>query len=101
MEVFNNTSFGLIAFCWHIEYGYGDDVEINPGESAHVRGPYLGEMGGGDCHILVSGKITCQETPDDDNGFLVAAGSQLNLRSGKVGVTVRHLSENRIIGKQP
>lgn len=97
MKINNNTSSNLIAFGWHAKYGYGDDVEINPNQSAEVSGPYIGEMGGGSCHIVIEGEIVCQETPDDDNGFQVIAGNQLNLQAGDKGITVRHFSEDRII----
>ena len=97
MKVINGTTYPLIAFGWHLERGYGSEVTINPGESAEVSGPYLGEMGGGDCHIAIEGEITCQEGPDDDKGFQVVLGGQLNLKSDNVGITVRHHSESRKI----
>ncbi len=75
MKINNNTSFKIIAFCWHISHGYGDDVEIEPGESAEVNGPYIGEMGGGSCHVAIEGEISCHEKPDDEDGFQVLKGS--------------------------
>lgn len=96
MQVTNKTSYPLVAFGWHLQRGYGEDVTINPGETKEVLGPYLGEMDG-PCHVLVPGEISCQEGPDDGNGFQVTLGSQLNLKSDSVGVTVRHHSESRII----
>lgn len=98
MKIFNKTSQDLIAFGWHTEHGYGNDVKIVPGQSADISGPYLGGMGGGSCYITIEGEIACQEEPDDDNGFQVIAGGQLNLQAGNKGVTVRHHSEDRIIG---
>jgi hypothetical protein len=98
MEIFNDTSYDLIAFGWHTKYGYGNDIKIKSGQSADVSGPYLGEMGGGSCHVAIEGKIHCHETPDNDAGFQVIAGNQLNLQADDKGVTVRHFSEDRIIG---
>jgi len=95
VNITNNTSYPLIAFCWHIQKGYGDDVEIQPNQSADVSGPYIGEMGGGNCYIVVPGKIVCQETPDDEIGFHVSTGNLLVLRSGDIGTTVRHSQDKR------
>ena len=97
MKVTNNALYPLIAFAWHVDRGYGEDTTINPGTSEVVKGPYIGEMGDGACHIDVPGEITCQETPDDEHGFQVTLGCQLNLKSGDVGITVRHHLEPRII----
>ncbi len=97
MKIFNNTSYDLIAFCWHKDHGYGSDVTIKPNQSADILGPCIGEMGGGYCYAVIEGEITCQETPDDENGFQVGIGNQLNLQADKQGVTVRHFSEDRII----
>lgn len=99
MKVSNTASYPLIAFGWHVQRGYGNDVTINPGETKEVLGPYLGEMDGGSCHVLVPGEISCQEDPDDDRGFQVGLGNQLNLKSDNVGITVRHHSEPRIIAQ--
>jgi len=97
MLVINNTSENLVAFCWRTDRGYGDDVTIQQGESKEVSGPYIGEMGNGSCYTVVPGEIACQEHPDDENGFQILPGKQLNLQFGKVGVTVRHFSEERVI----
>ena len=99
MQVTNNTSYPLIAFGWHTYAGYGDDVTIAPAETKEVLGPYLGDMDDGACHVTVAGEISCHEGPDDDKGYQVALGKQLNLKSekDKVGITVRHHSEPRII----
>ncbi|HOW60653.1 MAG TPA: hypothetical protein P5548_00950 [Candidatus Moranbacteria bacterium] len=98
MRIINKTSFNLIAFGWHTKYGYGNDVEIKTGQFADISGSYIGEMGGGSCCIAIEGEVICQETPDDENGFQVIPGSQLNLQAGDKGITVRHFSEERIIG---
>ena len=98
MKVHNSTSYPIIAFVWHIRRGYGEDVTINPGETAEVIGPYLGKMGGGSCRIAFPGEISCQEGPDDASGYQVGVGNQLNLKSDSdVGITVRHYSEPRMI----
>jgi hypothetical protein len=97
MKIFNNASFDLIAFGWHTKHGYGDDVIIKPGQFADVLGPYIGEMGGGRCRIVIEGEIICHETPDDKNGFQVIADNQLTLQAGDRGVTIRHFSEERLI----
>lgn len=47
MRIINNTSFPIIAFCFDKSNKCGDDVAIDPGENEEVKGPYLGEMGGG------------------------------------------------------
>ncbi|QQR78432.1 MAG: hypothetical protein IPJ68_05135 [Candidatus Moraniibacteriota bacterium] len=90
MKVINKTSYPIIAFGYHVEQGYAEDVTIQPGESADVSGPYVGEMGGGDCYIHLEGAITCHEGPDDDHGFQVVRGTQLCLSADGRGVTVRH-----------
>ncbi len=97
MKVSNNTSQRLIAFGWNTKLGYSEDVKIEPGQSVDVIGPRIGNMGGGGCRIVIEGEISCQENPDDDNGFQVVKGKQLNYRIGDNGVTVRHYSESRII----
>lgn len=99
MKVTNNTSYALVAFGWHLQKGYGEDVTIKAGETKEVSGPYLGEMGELSCYVLVPGEISCQETPDDDTGYQVSVGNQLNLKRGNVGITVRHNCEPRIIVK--
>jgi hypothetical protein len=93
MQVTNDASFPVIAFCFHSDVGYGNDVTIEPGESAEVQGPYIGQMDGGDCHVIVEGSITCHEKPDDENGFQVLPDQQLHLANGVKGVTVRHYSD--------
>jgi hypothetical protein len=99
MKVTNNCSFAVIAFGWHVAYGYGGDVRIEPGRSAEISGPYVGELDGGSCHIALLGEdVVCQEAPDEENGFHVSMGNQLSLGSGKTGsrgITIRHFSEDR------
>jgi len=94
MQITNNTSFKIVAFGWHEQYGAGDKVEIEPGENSEVNGPYIGEMGGGRCHLALEGEISVHEEPDNDNGFHVSKGNHLNLGAGEKGVTVFHYSEN-------
>ena len=90
MKVTNHAACPTIAFGIVAKVGYGEDVTIQPGESADVSGPYLGEMGGGDCYIHLEGTITCHEGPDDDHGFQVIQGTPLCLGNGGRDVTVRH-----------
>lgn len=90
MKVINSTSYPVIAFGMETSRGYSEDITIQPGESADVSGPYVGEMGGGDCYIHLAGEITCHEGPDDDSGFQVVQGTPLFLLAGGRGVTVRH-----------
>lgn len=93
MKVYNSCTFPIKAFGFHVECGYGVDVLISARESLDVSGPYLGEMGGGDCYVVITGEITCHESPDDDNGFQVLRGHPLSLQSGDVGITVRHYED--------
>jgi hypothetical protein len=90
MKITNRCSFLVTAFCFDTTYGYGNDVDINPGETADVQGPYLGEMGNGKCFVHIEGDIICQETPDDTVGFQVEQGYPLSLEANGKGVTVRH-----------
>ncbi len=94
MQIINNTSFTIVAFGWHKQYGAGDKVEIHPNEKGEVNGPYLGEMGGGDCYIALEGEIVVHEEPDNENGFHVSKGNHLNLGAGDQGITVFHHSED-------
>jgi len=95
MQVTNNTSARLIAFCWHNERGYGDDTLIEAGETVDVAGPYLGEMGGGSCRVVIQGTIVCHEQPDSEGVFKVAQGNPLHLQGEETGVTVRHHEDFR------
>lgn len=93
MKVTNKATFDVLAFGWHNARGPGDDVRIPAGTSAEVNGPYLGEMGGGSCTLLLAGEVTCQETPDDDNGVQVLPGKPLFLGADDRGITIRHHQE--------
>ena len=95
MKVTNDTSFTIIAFCWDAKVGYGDDTPITRGKSVNVMGPYLGNMGDGSCYVIIEGTIICQESKDDNNGFHVSIGNQLNLQKGAKGITIRHYLEDR------
>jgi len=90
MNIVNKATFPIIAVCWHKKYGYGDEEDIEPGQSSNVVGPYIGEMGGGSCRLVMPGEITCHEESDDEFGFHVSEGDQLNLGNGESGITVRH-----------
>lgn len=95
MNVTNKTNEAIIACAWHTSYGPGDDVQIEPGETKEPIGPYIGEMGGGSCHLILPGDIICHQKEDDDNGFQVIKGLQLELTAdGVQGVTIRHFSED-------
>jgi len=93
MNVTNNTSFSIIAFGYHEKNGYGADVEIASGETSEVNGPYLGEMGGGSCHMVIPGDLVCHEGPSDYDFFQVIAGKPLCLKVGDFGITVRHYED--------
>lgn len=93
MKILNKTKETLIAFTWDTRFGSGDDIKIEPNQTGEPIGPFIGEMGGGECRLVQEGKIVCQENPDDKNGFQVLKGKQLELKTGTSGVTVRHFSE--------
>jgi len=90
MKVTNNTSFSLTAFGYHTQKGYADDVEIQPGETKEVNGPYLGEMGGEKCFVAILGEVICQEGPDDDTGFQIGLDNPICLFDDDRGITIRH-----------
>ncbi len=98
MDVTNKTTFPIIAMCWHTMYGYGDEKTIEPGQSEDILGSYIGEMGGGKCHLIKEGKITIHEAPDDESGYHVSKGHQLNFGNEESGVTVRHHSDDLELG---
>ncbi len=93
MKVTNNTSSTLVAFGFHTQLGRGDYMEISPGQTVDVQGPYLGEMGGGKCYVALLGEIICQLDPDNEVGFQVTPGNPLNLASGEHGITVYHYDD--------
>lgn len=97
MQVTNSAAFPVIAFTWHTQVGYGEDVLIQPGQSVDISGPFVGELEGRDCFIAAFGSIICHEEADEENRFFIASDCQINLQSGNIGVTVRHYSENRKI----
>jgi len=92
MKVTNNTSFVVIAFGYRAPQGYAEDVEIPPGETKDVNGPYLGEMDGEACHVAILGEVICQEEPDDDdgNGYQISLGNPIYLFDDDRGITIRH-----------
>src|SRR3989344_7046710 len=93
MKVINNTGFTIIAFGWHSNIGYGDDVTIDSGSVAEVNGPYIGEMGNGNCYDCLAGVVICQEAPDDESAFQIAIGLPIIIALGNRGATIRHHSE--------
>lgn len=102
MQVINNCSFPVLVSSWSasvVPLGknpYTADVEIKPGESAEILGPYIGEMGGGSCYVDLGGAdISCHELADDGISFQVLSGLQLNLSNDKDGICVRHYSDDR------
>jgi len=102
MQVINNCSFPVLVFSWSVSVAlfgkdpYTADVEIKPGESAKIMGPYIGEMGGGSCCVDLGGAdISCHELADDGIYFQVMPGLQLNLATDEDGICVRHYSEDR------
>lgn len=90
MKVTNHASFPVVAFGVHVQRGYGDDVTIQPGQSADVSGPYVGEMDGCSYYVHIDGELACHEKPDDDSGFEIARGKPICLQSGSKGITIRH-----------
>lgn len=91
MLVSNFCSFALKAFGWAEPYGYADDVLIPVGETREVNGPYIGQMGGGSCHVALTGEFTCQNQASVDTGvWMIAPGMSLTLRAGDRGITIRH-----------
>lgn len=93
MKITNCTKSAIIAFGIHSQYGYGDDVKIEIGETKDVSGPYIGEMGEGECYIALFGDIVCHDGHDDETGFQVVKDNPLCLQlddHGVRGVTVRH-----------
>ena len=90
MKVVNNTCFSVVAFGWHQQKGYADDVTIPAGEIAEVNGPYVGEMGGGSCYISLGGEVICQEKPDDEHGYQIDTDFPIIIQSGDLGITIRH-----------
>ena len=95
MKINNSTSYRLKAFGWNKKHGQGEEVEIESGETKEILGPYLGEMGGRECHIhLGDDEIVCHEKPDAETGYCVSEGNYLILESNDNGITVFHHSEN-------
>lgn len=90
MKVTNETNFSVMAFGYHIHNGYAPDVEIPPGQSMEVNGPYVGEMGGGKCFVAILGDVICQEGPDDNNGYQIGPGNPICLFDDDRGITIRH-----------
>ncbi|MDP2091296.1 MAG: hypothetical protein Q8K30_06900 [Candidatus Gracilibacteria bacterium] len=99
MQVKNNASFTVIALTWHITYGYGQEVSIEPGETSVVLGPYIGEMGGCDCTLHFSDvTYECHEGLDAANVFHISAGNQCIIGNEQSGLTIRHYLEDLLVG---
>lgn len=91
MNIKNDCGFPVIAFGYHTDRGYGNDVEIPAGDARSVSGPYLGEMGNGDCYVYIPGEIVVHEGQDDESGYQIVAGEPLFFGGGgKLGIVVRH-----------
>lgn len=91
MKVTNYASFPIVAFGWHVQHGISMDVTIKPGVTGEVSGPYLGEMGGGDCFIHFEGELRCHEGEDSDSEFHIGQGKPISFgHKGESGITVRH-----------
>jgi hypothetical protein len=102
MYVTNDSEDTLVAVCFHTIHGCGDDVTIDSGKTAHVRGPYLGEVEGEPSYALVPGWITCHTGPDTVDKFHVGPGKPLTTRLSSDpeecrGVFVRH-HEDPVVG---
>lgn len=101
MKIENRTSHELIAFGWSIEHGFGKMTSIPSGESADIAGPYIGEMGGGSCHIDIPGEIICHEKPEEEKKFQVVLGNELALKiTHDLGITVLHKDDRERIFAQ-
>jgi hypothetical protein len=88
MKVTNKASFEVIAFGWHKLKGRGTDVHIRPGETAEVNGPLIHEMGDRIHEVPLTGRITCHEAPDDEQGFQLVQGETLSVGGMVRGVTI-------------
>lgn len=95
MQVTNRASFPIIASGGDTRLGYGEDITIFPNETATVPGPYIGEMGGGSCYVVMEGaNVVCQEAPDDENGFQVTRGNPLILQAKESQfIAIRHYED--------
>ena len=96
MNIINKTFFPVIAWCWHKSYGCGYEKIINPGQSKEVLGPYIGEMDGGHCRLVIPGEITCHEGEDNESGFHVSDGNPLTLGDDVTRVTIRRYKNELI-----
>lgn len=94
MNLINNTSEDIIAIPYSKTQGFGKEITVKPGGKEIIQGPYLGEMGGGSCYVVIQGDdIVCQSSQDDENGYYVAKGSPLILEAEDLGVIVRHFED--------
>jgi len=57
MKVINQALFPVIAVFWHKTHGFGEEVEIPSGGYSDLKGPYIGDMGNGNCHLALDDKI--------------------------------------------
>ncbi len=99
MRITNNTSFKVIAYIFHYNYGKGALVEIFPQQTAEVEGPLIGRLNDGDCYVYLPGKVTCHEGGDTANNHLhLSRGNSItteNEGSGQ-GVRIRHYLDKAI-----
>ncbi len=92
MEVTNAASFTVVAIGHEQTHGFGLEVRISPKETGRVEGPYVGDLEGEACHIVINAKVTCQEADCDptEGRFQVRKGEQLGFKSGGSTVYIRH-----------
>jgi hypothetical protein len=99
MSIKNSTGYNLIAFASDKNRGYSQDHIIEPGKEIQIQGAYLGEMGGGSCHVSMDINIVCVDDVDlDDESkgqYYVTDGIPLCLDGPEFGFTVRHESDKR------
>jgi len=90
LQITNDTTFSVTAFCQHKDYGNGDKKVIKPGETMELQGPWVGEMGDESGYIQFTGRITCHEKPDNNTGYQVTKEEKLILQLKKRRVTVEY-----------
>ncbi len=98
MQVTNRCSFAVIGFGWDERFGYGDDVNIKPGETKDVFGPHIGEMGGKSCNLVLPGDLIVHEGADDEemHKFQVLPENLLAMNISETsGITIRHFEDER------
>lgn len=95
MKITNECNFPVQAFCFAKDWNAcGGSVTIQPGETEHVTGPYIGQMDGS-CHLAIEGSVTCHESVDEEDQmrFQIISGAPLSLAVNEQatrGVIVLH-----------